>query len=158
VGPFYGFALPALCGPDLVNPASPGALRIEGQVLDGAGDLVPDALLELWQGGPEPRFGRCASDLEGLFHFVTIKPASSPAPDGTLQAPHLHLTVFARGLRRHLMTRIYFPDQEAANASDPVLALLEPGRRSLLVATPVSGGLRFDVNLQGERETPFFAF
>lgn len=150
VGPFFGFALPF---PDdhLAVPASrPGALRIEGQLLDGAGAPVPDGLLEAWQGD---QFARSATDPEGMFRFVVRKPG--PGPDG--QAPHLEVTVFARGLLRHLTTRMYFPDEAGANAADPVLQLVDAPRRPTLVARDDGGVLRWDVRLQGDDETVFFA-
>ena len=150
VGPFFGFALPFPAGADAVEPGSPGAVRIEGQLIDGAGDPVPDGLLEAWHGD---QFARCGTDPEGTFHFVVRKPA--PALDG--HAPHLDVAVFARGLLRHLLTRIYFPDEEAANADDPAMLAVEPERRHTLVARDDSGVLRFDVRLQGEEETVFFA-
>ncbi|MBJ7601956.1 MAG: protocatechuate 3,4-dioxygenase subunit alpha [Candidatus Dormibacteraeota bacterium] len=153
VGPFFGFALPFAGGSDAI-PSGQRELRIEGQVLDGAGAPIPDALLELWQG---EQFARCATDVEGAFHFTASKPAPMPGPDGTVQAPHFSLTVFARGLLRQLQTRIYFPDETAANSADWVLARVEPERRPTLVARAEPGALRFDVRLQGEGETVFFA-
>jgi protocatechuate 3,4-dioxygenase alpha subunit len=150
VGPFFGFALPFpgdLCA---VEAETLGAVPIEGQLLDGAGAPVPDGLLEVWQGD---QFARCGTDPEGVFHFLVRKPEAGP--DG--QAPHLHVTVFARGLLRHLTTRLYFPDEEAANAADPVLRLVDADRRHTLVARDDGGVLRWDVRLQGEGETVFFA-
>ncbi len=153
-------------------------IRIEGQVLDGNGEPVPDALLEIWQpddhgryhtvaGGdatrgksrdPSTGFGRCRTDSEGAFiSFMTVKPGATPAPNGHAQAPHLNVTVFARGLLLHLVTRMYFPDETDANATDPVLNLVEPPRRETLIASDCGGVLHFDVRLQGERETVFFA-
>jgi protocatechuate 3,4-dioxygenase alpha subunit len=155
VGPFFGVGLPFENGEQVVSPGSAGVIRIEGQVLDGNGEPVPDALLEIWQ--PGTGFGRTRTDAEGAFSFMTVKPGAVPAPDGRLQAPHLNLTVFARGLLRHLVTRIYFPDETEANAGDPVLNLVEPARRQTLIANNGSGVLHFDVRLQGERETVFFA-
>lgn len=172
VGPFFGFALPRAGLNSLVPEDTPGAIRITGQVLDGAGTPVPDALIELWQTGPEgayPRsphdtftgFGRCPTDAEGSFRFITLKPGPVPAPDGTLQAPHLNVTVFARGLLRHLVTRMYFPDEETANAADPLLRELSAKDRATLIARPVceddATNLRFDLRLQGEHETVFYA-
>ncbi|HXM56711.1 MAG TPA: protocatechuate 3,4-dioxygenase subunit alpha [Candidatus Dormibacteraeota bacterium] len=150
VGPFFGFALPFPSDAQAVAPEAPGALRVEGQLIDGAGDPVPDGLLEAWEGD---QFARCGTDPEGMFHFVVRKPA--PGPDG--HAPHLNVTVFARGLLRHLTTRLYFPDEAGANAADPALNAVEPERRHTLVARDDSGVLRFDVRLQGEEETVFFA-
>lgn len=150
VGPFFAFALPFGDDHSAVDPGTPGAVRIEGQLLDGAGEPVPDGLLEAWRGD---QFARCNTDPEGAFHFLVRKPAAGP----DCQAPHLNLTVFARGLLRHLTTRIYFPDEAAANAADPVLRLVDPDRQHTLVARAEDGALRFDVHLQGEEETAFFA-
>ena len=151
VGPFFGFALPYPGDHRLVAPDSPGALRVEGQVLDGDGAPVPDALVEMWQG---KLFGRCGTDAEGAFRFIVAKPREGPG-----QAAHLNVTVFARGLLRHLATRMYFPDEPEANLADPVLALVsDPDARETLIARDDGGVLRFDIRLQGERETVFFAF
>ena len=164
IGPFFSFALPREGGEQAVDPDAPGAVRIEGQVLDGEGAPVPDALLEIWQAGPDGRyadgagFARCPTDAEGVFHFVTVKPGRVSAPDGRAQAPHLNVIVFARGLLRHLPTRMYFPEEAEANAADPVLSAIEdPAARATLVARNEDGILRFDVHLQGEAETVFFA-
>ena len=155
VGPFFGVGLPFEKGEQLAPPGSAGVMRIEGQVLDGKGEPVPDALLEIWQ--PGTGFGRARTDSEGAFSFTTRKPGAVPAPDGRVQAPHFNVTVFARGLLRHLVTRLYFPDETEANAADPVLNLVEPARRETLIAKNCGGVLHFDVRLQGERETVFFA-
>ena len=154
VGPFFGFALPFPDGPELVGRDAPGAIRLEGQVLDGAGEPVSDALIEMWQGN---MFGRCRTDSEGAFHFRLVKPTPDARPGNAGQAPHYNVTVFARGLLRHVLTRMYFPDEEAANAEDPVLERIrERERRATLVAQQDSGKLRFDIHLQGDRETVFF--
>lgn len=171
VGPFFGFALPYDSGPQLVSPDTPGAVRIEGHVFDGAGDPVPDALVEIWQADASgvyatkpdagfTGFGRCQTDRDGAFHFLTIKPGPTPGPDGTIQAPHLKVTLFARGLLRHLVTRMYFPDEAADNAEDPFLNLVPPEGRTTLIArqSGADGGtLCFDICLQGDRETVFYA-
>ena len=149
-GPFFGFALPFPDDRCAVAPDAPGAVRIEGQLLDGAGEPVPDGLLEASQGD---QFARSGTDAEGMFHFVVRKPASGP--DGL--APHLNVMVFARGVLRHLTTRLYFPDEAAANAADPVLRLVDEDRRRTLVARDDGGVLHWDVRLQGEEETVFFA-
>jgi protocatechuate 3,4-dioxygenase alpha subunit len=159
VGPFFGFALRYEGGGEAVPPSSPGALAWEGRVVDGAGAPVPDALLEVWVPVPggEVRFARCATDTAGRFRLVVTKPA--PGSPGRPGAPHLEVTVFARGLLRQLITRLYFPDEQAANAADPVLAGLAPERRGTLIARVGSGGgLNHDIRLQGEGETVFFAF
>ncbi len=148
VGPFFGFALPFESDADAVAPGSPGALRIEGQVLDGEGEPVPDALIEAWS---DDQFARCRTDPEGAFHLTFRKPG---AKDG--HAPALNVFVFSRGLLRHLVTRIYFPDEEDANRDDPALRLVDPTRRATLIAREGGASLRFDVKLQGENETVFF--
>jgi protocatechuate 3,4-dioxygenase alpha subunit len=150
IGPFFGFALPYEGGPELVPPGAPGAIRIAGGVYDGGGDPVTDALVELWQADGE-RFGRCPTDAGGRFGFVTVKPGATN--DG--QAPHIAVSVFARGLLTRLVTRIYFPDEPEANAADPVLSSVQDP--STLVAVGEPDGLRFDIHLQGDRETAFFA-
>jgi protocatechuate 3,4-dioxygenase alpha subunit len=125
-------------------------IRIEGQLLDGSGEPVPDGLVEIWGGR---QFARCRTDAEGAFHFTVTKPGT----DRNDEAPHLEVMVFARGLLRHLATRLYFPDEEAANARDRTLDLVDPPRRQTLVAIAEGAALRFDIRLQGESETVFFA-
>ena len=164
VGPFFGFAFDKVGRPDLVPPGSPGSVHIEGRVLDGAGEPVPDAVVELWQADAAGRFpddgwgfGRCLTDPAGGYCFTTVR----PGPVDAVQAPHLDLSIFARGLLQRLVTRVYFPDHEAANAADPVLrAVADPARRATLVARagPDASVLTFDVRLQGEGETVFFAW
>lgn len=175
IGPFFAVGLIWADGPDVVPGDTPGAVRIRGRVLDGAGEPVPDALVESWQADPagcfahpdDPRgpgggfrgFGRSATGPEGRWAIRTLKPGPVPAPDGGgLEAPHIDVSVFARGLLSRLVTRIYFPDEAEANAADPVLGSIpDPGVRARLVAVPDGDGLRFDIHLQGERETPFLA-
>jgi len=154
VGPFFGFALPFAGDADAVPSAAPGALRIEGQVLDGTGEPVADSLVEMWQG---ELFARSRTDTEGAFHFTLRKPLGLQLSDGRMRAPHLNVTVFARGLLRHLATFVYFPDEADANQADPVLQLLEPAARETLIAHRDGEILRFDIRLQGENETAFFA-
>jgi protocatechuate 3,4-dioxygenase, alpha subunit len=157
VGPFLHIVLPWPDGPAAVPEGTPGAVLITGRLTDGAGDPVPDGLVETWQSAPD-LFGRCATDVNGMFWFRTVTPAAVSAPDGTVEAPHIDVSVFSRGLLQRLVTRIYFPDESAANAADPVLSGLEPDDRALLIAVAqVDGALRFDICLQGDRETPFFA-
>jgi len=152
VGPFFSLGLCARDEHELVEPSTPGAVVVEGTVFDGAGEPVPDALLEIWLGGEDAGgWGRCGTDPQGRYRFVT----PLPLPHGG-QAPHLSVLVFARGLLKPALTRIYVPD-DAANAGDPLLASLTETERSRLVAEPAEGGLRFDVHLQGERQTTFFA-
>ena len=156
IGPFFHAALPWVDGSD-VDPAGDVVLTV--RVVDGAGELVTDALVETWQadgagsfGGAFRGFGRCPTDATGTATFRTVKPG---AVDGR-QAPHVDLSIFARGLLHRVVTRLYFPDEAAANASDPVLVGVgeDAGR---LVATAVDGGYHLDVHLQGAHETPFFA-
>jgi protocatechuate 3,4-dioxygenase alpha subunit len=174
VGPFFAIGLPWPDGPYVVAEGTPGAIWLEGHVLDGAGDPVPDALVETWQADPDGRFnhpddprgaagdfrgfGRSAADDDGAWRILTLKPGQVPGPDGTLQAPHIDVSIFARGLLNRVVTRIYFADEEAANASDPVLAALADGaQRTTLLAQPTAAGYRLDFRLQGEGETVFFA-
>jgi protocatechuate 3,4-dioxygenase, alpha subunit len=150
VGPFFGYALPF--DGDHDPAGGQPAVRIEGQLLDGAGEPVPDGLVEMWSGR---QFARCRTDPEGVFHFTVAKPARGSTSDD--EAPHLDVTIFARGLLRHLATRLYFPDEESANASDRILNLIDPARRHTLIAHAEGPALRFDIRLQGESETVFFA-
>jgi protocatechuate 3,4-dioxygenase alpha subunit len=177
IGPFLAIGLPWPDGPEVVDPATPGAITITGRVLDGAGEPVPDALVETWQAAPDgsfdhpddPRgaratgfraFGRSATDAAGGYRIVTLRPGALPAAGGGSEAPHLDVTVFARGLLDRVVTRIYFADQPAANAADPVLAAVPAERRGTLIATPPPGGgpgsFRFDIRLQDPQETVFF--
>jgi protocatechuate 3,4-dioxygenase, alpha subunit len=155
VGPFFAIGLPWDDGPQVVEPGSEGAIALRGVVLDGAGEPVPDALVETWQapGAGCRGFGRCATDADGRWEIVTRKPAAAGA-----EAPHVAVAVFARGLLDRVPTRIYFGDEPEANDADPLLARLDPERRATLVATPEDGGYRFDIHLQGDHETVFFRF
>ena len=173
VGPFFHIGLPWRDGADVVEEGTPGAIRIEGRVLDGAGDPVPDALVETWQASPDGRydheddprgavagfrgFARCPTDGGGTFSILTVKPGATPGPQGTTQAPHLAVSLFARGLLNRVVTRIYFADEPAANAADPTLGALDEAERATLLAAPVDGGYRLDLRLQGDGETAFFA-
>lgn len=177
VGPFLHLILPWPDGPDVVPPDTAGRIVISGRVLDGDGNGLADALVETWQADPDghfahpddPRgpvapavagfrgFGRAATGPDGGYAIATVKPGGLPAGDGVLEAPHLDVSVFARGLLDRVVTRIYFDDEAAANAADPVLAALpDPQRRGTLVAAAVPGGYRFDIHLHGDRETVFF--
>ena len=156
VGPFFAIGLPWDDGPTVVEPSSDGAIALRGTVFDGEGVPVPDALVETWQAaGPGCRgFGRCPTDAQGRWEIVTRKPEAAGG-----EAPHIAVAVFARGLLHRVPTRIYFADEEAANAADPVLSALDPERRATLIAEPDGNrGYRFDVHLQGDHETVFFAF
>lgn len=171
VGPFLSMGMQPLERTDVVPGGTPGGFELAGSVLDGAGAPVPDAVVELWQAAPdgtffptagrdgdEAWFGRSLTDAQGRFRFVTVKPGRVGLDDGRLQAPHLELLVFARGLLRPVRTRAYFPDEPAANESDPVLnGVAEERRHTLLAAAAGDRSLRFDVRLQGADETVFFA-
>ena len=165
VGPYLAIGLPYEQGPYVVAKDAPGAIRIHGFVFDGAGDPITDAMIETWQADPDGTFGtdfrgfgRCPTDADGRYELVTLKPGSVPGANGEPQAPHIEMSVFARGLLKRLVTRVYFPDEGEANEADPVLSSVEdPEARATLVAVPQDGGLRFDINLQGDRETTFFA-
>lgn len=155
VGPYFHIGLTWDGGEQLVASERPGAIRMGGTVFDGEGEPVPDALIEIWQAG-EKGFGRCPTDGEGCFEFVTVKPQPLPGADGRAQAPHISVSVFARGLLVRLSTRIYFPDEQEANAADGLLSSIEDEElRSTLVAADEDGVLRFDIRLQGEGETAF---
>lgn len=157
VGPFFAIALPWAGSAEVVPPGTPGAVWIRGLVIDGAGAPVPDALVETWQAGDVKGFGRCATGPEGAYAILTVKPSALPAPGGGVEAPHLDVSVLARGLLVRLVTRVYFPDEEEANGVEPVLAgIADPRARATLVAVPEDGGLRFDIHLQGRDETVFF--
>ena len=200
VGPFFAMRLPWPDGPFVVPEGTPGAITIVGRVLDGAGNPIPDALVETWQADPEGRFahpddprgasvsgyrsfrgfGRCPTSPDGSYRIVTLKPGPLPCLEGAGQpgdspadgrtggteAPHLDVSVFARGMLDRVVTRMYFPDETEANAADPVLSSLpEPDRRGTLIAVPVTTTpgpdkagcvLRFDVRIQGDNETVFF--
>jgi protocatechuate 3,4-dioxygenase alpha subunit len=177
VGPYFSIGLTWLNKDNLLEPGVSGEqVTIVGRVLDGDGNPVPDAMLEVWQANshgkyahPEDQqdkplvpgfqgYGRIPADGTGKFSFTTIKPGAVPGPDGKSQAPHIAVSVFARGLLRRLVTRIYFPG-EAANAGDFVLNLVEPARRGTLVAKKTAGQggtLEWNVILHGADETVFF--
>jgi protocatechuate 3,4-dioxygenase alpha subunit len=175
VGPYFAIGLPWDGGPFAVPPDTPGAIMISGIVYDGGGSPVPDALIETWQADPDGRFAdlhdfgggsrtpgfrgfaRCGHEVgDGRFEIVTVKPGRVPWPAGGEQAPHIDVSVFARGMLHRCVTRIYFADEPDANAEDPVLARVLADRRTTLLAQPVDGGYAFDVRLQGAGETVFF--
>ena len=175
VGPFFTIGLTRLLQQEIAAPGVPGErIAIEGRVLDGDGQPVPDALVEFWQADSQGKYahpedaqqksvapgfrgyGRQATGDDGKFRFTTIKPGPVPGPGGKPQAPHIAVSVFARGLQRRLVTRIYFPD-EAANSSDFALGRVEAARRPTLVAKKSAPGqLEWNVILQGPGETVFF--
>jgi protocatechuate 3,4-dioxygenase, alpha subunit len=165
VGPFFAIELPYSDGPRVVPEGTAGAVWLRGRVLDGHGAPVPDALVESWQadsrgqfGGDFRGFGRSGTDDEGHWGILTLKPGPvRGGADSTTQAPHVDLAIFARGLLRQVVTRLYFADEAQANAADPVLAGLDEQARATLVAAPADDGYELDVHLQGPHETTFFA-
>jgi protocatechuate 3,4-dioxygenase alpha subunit len=149
-------------------------ITLEGVVTDADGKPVPDAMIEIWQANAAGRyaspdddrteipldegfigFGRASTGDDGLYRFKTVRPGSVPGPGNSLQAPHIAIGVFGRGLIKRLVTRAYF-DGAPGNAADPILALVPTERRDTLVARETNGVWRFDIVLQGERETVFF--
>jgi protocatechuate 3,4-dioxygenase alpha subunit len=202
VGPFFHYALPRRGGADLVGgegdlgarpdlvpeghdllgsargdrvaAAKGEPIDIAGAVYDGDGQPVPDAMVEIWQAGPDGRyasaedargeppldetflgFGRSSTSPEGEFRFRTLKPGRVAGPGNSLQAPHIAVGVLGRGLMKRLVTRLYFAD-EPSNAEDPILALAPAERRDTLIARKDGAVWRFDIRLQGEGETVFF--
>jgi protocatechuate 3,4-dioxygenase alpha subunit len=187
VGPYFAYGLTPVdygrslvAGSNLLGDATQGErIRIEGVVYDGNGAPVSDSMIEIWQANAAGRydhpedgrddvaldqafhgFGRVGTDKEGRFHFDTVKPGPVPGRGNSLQAPHISMLVFARGMPNHAFTRVYFPDETEANANDPVLAVVPEDRRGTLVATRLDRSgtpvYRFDIHLQGDEETVFF--
>ena len=173
--PQYGYSYDAIASGDLADKQTPGEpIRIEGRVIDGAGELIPDAMIEIWQADSKGRyahpadgrpsnqsfrgFGRFGSGTDPLggFAFNTVKPGSV---DGT-QAPHISIIVFMRGMLTHAYTRIYFSDEADANARDPVFSSVPAERRATLIARreeiPAGTLYHFDIHMQGDDETVFF--
>ena len=178
IGPFFHRALLTYKGNDLITDGPSGTrIVIEGRVLDGDGQPVTDAMIEIWQANAagryehpadpqdKPRddkfhgFGRTATDQQGRFSFRTIKPGAVREAGDFTQAPHINVMLFARGLLHHLVTRIYFPG-EPLNLSDPVLRAVPTERRSTLIAEEFRSSnerhYQFDIVLQGDSETVFF--
>ena len=152
VGPYYAIGLCRRTESELARSDEPGAFRLVGSLLDGEGTPVPDGMVEVWDPSSR-RWGRSGTAPDGSFSFVLTKPGSPP--DGG--APRLDVLVFARGLLRHQLTRVYFPDDAGAHGADPVLASLPAADRPRLLAEAEDDGMRFDIRLQGDRTTPFFA-
>ena len=176
VGPYFAIGLPWPAGPEAVRPGTAAAITLRGVVYDGAGDPIPDYLLETWQADPAGRFADLwgygwPSELDGFrgfarvghevgdgsFELLTVKPGALALASGAIAAPHIDVSLFARGLLHRCVTRFYFADEAAANAADPVLATVPPARRETLLAQPVQGGYEIDNHLQGPGETVFFA-
>lgn len=143
----------------IIGGASGAVIRVSGRVVDGDGVGVPDAVIEVWE---QKRFVRVGTDDDGRYSLETLRPVPLPFDRTTMQAPHLSVAIFARGLLNHLCTRIYFGD-DASTMADPILTYVPEARRSTLIARPDAGGsltrsYRFDIVLQGEGETVFFDF
>jgi protocatechuate 3,4-dioxygenase alpha subunit len=173
VGPYLSIGLDWPDGPDLAPAGTAGEIRIRGRLLDGAGEAVPDGMVEVWQadrqgryphpddpraGAPDPGFrgfGRCLTGPDGTFWFRTVKPGRVPDRDGAEQAPHLAVSVFGRGVLTRLATRLYFADEPAANAADALLRALPEDARATLLAAPEPGGYAWTIRLQGPGETVF---
>jgi protocatechuate 3,4-dioxygenase alpha subunit len=175
VGPFLHIALAWDDGGDVVPQGDAGAVWLRGQVYDGAGAPLPDAMVETWQADAEGRFshpddprgavvapdgfrgfGRCTTGPDGEWAIRTVKPGALPTAGGQSQAPHVDVSVFARGLLDRVVTRLYFSDEADANDTDPVLRSIAEHRRGTLVAQRIADGYQFDVRLQGDGETVFF--
>lgn len=178
VGPYLRIAFTALAVDAIAASGATGEhLTIEGRAVDGDGKPISDAALEVWQADASGKyahaedatrsaagkfrgFGRILTDADGAFRFTTVKPGPVPGPKGAMQAPHLVVTVFMRGLLKQLLTRIYFPD-DPGNAGDPILLLVPAERRATLVAKrslQAKATLEWNLVLQGENETVFFDF
>lgn len=170
VGPFFHYGLPYDGGAELVPAGHADAIRLHGTVFDGAGDPVPDALIEIWQADAEGSivqepgslhrdgwtftgWGRAATDAAGHYSFSTLVPGAT----GDGAAPFFAVTVFARGLLDRLFTRAYVPEHPSL-ADDTLLTSLPADRRATLVATADASGFVFDIRLQGENETAFLTF
>jgi protocatechuate 3,4-dioxygenase alpha subunit len=171
VGPFFGYALPFDGGADLVPVGHPDAVRLTGRVLDGRGDPVPDALLEIWQPDPSGTvvqlagslhrdgytftgWGRAATDNTGRYSFTTVL----PGPTDEARPPFIAMAVFARGLLNRLFTRVYLPGHDDGWADDPLLASLTEDRRRTLIARQDGREMQFDVRLHGQAETVFLRY
>lgn len=176
VGPYFAIGLPFESGRFVVPEGTPGAITIRGTVYDGAGIVVPDNLIETWQADPDGHFADLhgwggASELpgfrgfarvgfevgDGTFEILTVKPGRVPDVSGEPQAPHIDVSVFARGTLQRYVTRIYFADEADANATDPLLMRVPAERRGTLLAHPNADGYVFDIHLQGDGETVFLA-
>jgi protocatechuate 3,4-dioxygenase alpha subunit len=176
VGPYFAIGLPWDAGPQAVAEGTPGAITISGTIYDGHGEPIPDHLLETWQADPSGRFADLhgyggtsemagfrgfarygLEDGDGSYEILTLKPGPVPGPGASTQAPHIDVSLLARGMLTRVVTRIYFADEPELNAADPVLGAVPAERRGTLLAEPIDGGYQFDIRVQGEGETVFFA-
>jgi protocatechuate 3,4-dioxygenase, alpha subunit len=176
VGPYFAIGLPYPGQEFVVPEGTPEEILITGSIYDGNGDLVPDHVVETWQPDPAGRFADMygyggASELEGfkgygrwtvedgdgVYRIRTVKPGRVPDAAGRMQAPHIAVSVFARGMLNRVVTRIYFDDEASANGEDPVLASVPRERRHTLLAQTSDTGYTFDIHLQGQDETVFFS-
>ena len=164
VGPFFSIGLPGPTGLSRCRMGRRGCIWIRGTVFDGMGVPIVDAIVETWQAGPGrplsrlgrrresrrlPRLRAIPTDAEGRYGIRTLRPGVVPAADGSPQAPHIDVSIFARGLLKRLITRIYLPDNAEQNAGDPVLrAIDDPARRATLVAEPAADGYVFDIRIR----------
>ena len=176
VGPYFAIGVPFAGGHLIVPDGTPGQIRITGTIHDGHNQPIPDHVIEFWQPDHEGRFadihgygeqstltgfrgfGRYGvEDGDGSYEMLTVKPGRVPGPNnGPLQAPHINVTLMARGMLHRVVTRIYFDDEAQANSEDPVLQTVPAARRDALIATATPDGYRFDIHLQGHGETVFF--
>lgn len=180
VGPYLHIGLPWPDGPDVVPLGTENSIDVSVTIVDGQRTPLADAMIETWQADAHGRFdhpddprgsvpstpngfrgfGRAEADATGTATVHTVKPGALPAEDGSIEAPHIDLGIFARGVLERLVTRIYFPDEAEANANDPVLLALEEKQRARLIARRTDTGYHLDVVLQDENpdgdETPFF--
>lgn len=175
VGPYLSIGMSWSDGVFAADSGTPGGFWLRGTLFDGAGAPIPDGLIESWQADPvgnlnspeDPRGGRSypgfrgyarsSTDNDGAFEIHTLKPGRLPDGDGGWQAPHIDLSIFARGMLDRVITRAYFADESAANHDDAVLATVPADRRGTLIAQQAADGYRLDLHLQGEDETVFFS-
>jgi protocatechuate 3,4-dioxygenase alpha subunit len=171
-GPYVHIGFAKLYRSEIVPAGVPGErIAVSGRMIDGDGKPMTDAIVEIWQADAQGRyahpeggaqaafngFGRVPTDRDGMFRFNSIKPGRVPAANGALQAPHLAIAIFSRGLLKQLQTRMYFPD-DPANAEDPVLKLVPAERRATLIARRSGSELTWNIVVQGGAETVFFDY
>lgn len=170
VGPYFGLALTPAGSSHLVPEDHPQAISLGGRLTDGDGNPIKEGMIEIWQADADGRypnvplpgdgtfigFGACHASDDGSYEFITLKPGAVPGVESATQAPHISVAVNGLGILKPLRTRIYFSDEERANAEDPVLMSVEENRRALLVGRVDGRKVTFDISLQGDSETPFF--